>query len=200
MPRIHTSSTLSSSSTISSTSTTATCPSPKATRDLSSHSHSHSSLDHDPLPRPSISPFARPQSWGWQPRPTLNTRLSDLVDRVALRSRTPSEISLSALSRGGSVSGHSSAAADKHGKGKSPPPTPRKLTLVTTLARKPSVPLRPMHAPPSRAMLVEEPPTDGLETRKCYYSIARNCPGWVMGGRHGDACENCAAAGWLGSP
>ena len=26
---------------------------------------------------------------------------------------------------------------------------------------------------------------------RCYYFAARNCKGWVMGGTHGDACEQC---------
>lgn len=30
-----------------------------------------------------------------------------------------------------------------------------------------------------------------LSSRRCYYSIARNCSGWVIGGGHGDACETC---------
>ncbi|KAL1297050.1 hypothetical protein AAFC00_004639 [Neodothiora populina] len=40
-----------------------------------------------------------------------------------------------------------------------------------------------------------------LSFGKCYYFFARNCNGYVLSnGASGDACENCANAGYLGSP
>ncbi|KAJ9620569.1 hypothetical protein H2203_007775 [Taxawa tesnikishii (nom. ined.)] len=36
--------------------------------------------------------------------------------------------------------------------------------------------------------------------RPCYYSSARNCPGFVIAGTHGQACENCNALGFFGAP
>ncbi|GAB7351165.1 hypothetical protein MBLNU459_g1615t1 [Dothideomycetes sp. NU459] len=40
-----------------------------------------------------------------------------------------------------------------------------------------------------------------LSFSQCYYFYARNCNGYVLSnGANGDACENCANAGYLGSP
>jgi hypothetical protein len=40
-----------------------------------------------------------------------------------------------------------------------------------------------------------------LSFNRCYYFYARNCNGYVLsGGSNGDACENCAHSGFLGSP
>lgn len=49
------------------------------------------------------------------------------------------------------------------------------------------------------------PPTPGmvqeLSFGQCYYFYARNCNGYVLSGSSsGDACENCARSGFLGSP
>lgn len=44
--------------------------------------------------------------------------------------------------------------------------------------------------PRSPAPTVLESPLE-LSSRRCYYSIARNCSGWVIGGNHGDACDSC---------
>ncbi|GAM90253.1 hypothetical protein ANO11243_082950 [Dothideomycetidae sp. 11243] len=43
------------------------------------------------------------------------------------------------------------------------------------------------------------PPGTGIATgelscQRCYYYSMRNCNGWVMGGTHGDACENCTVS------
>jgi len=35
------------------------------------------------------------------------------------------------------------------------------------------------------------PPAQELSCHRCYYYAARNCKGWVLGGSHGDACEQC---------
>lgn len=51
----------------------------------------------------------------------------------------------------------------------------------------------PMPATPS---FIQE-----LSFSQCYYFYARNCNGYVLsGGANSDACENCANAGYLGSP
>lgn len=40
-----------------------------------------------------------------------------------------------------------------------------------------------------------------LSFTQCYYFFARNCNGYVISnGINGDACENCANSGYLGSP
>ena len=39
---------------------------------------------------------------------------------------------------------------------------------------------------------VPSPTREELPCQPCYYFAARNCNGYVMGGSHGDACENCA--------
>ena len=40
-----------------------------------------------------------------------------------------------------------------------------------------------------------------LSFGQCYYFFARNCNGYVLSnGVNGDACENCARSGYLGSP
>lgn len=36
--------------------------------------------------------------------------------------------------------------------------------------------------------------TENLHCTPCYYFAARNCNGYVLGGGHGDACENCAVS------
>ena len=37
-------------------------------------------------------------------------------------------------------------------------------------------------------------PSSELSCHRCYYFSMRNCNGWVMGGAHGDACENCTVS------
>lgn len=50
-------------------------------------------------------------------------------------------------------------------------------------------------------MPVTPPFIQELSFSQCYYFYARNCNGYVLsGGSNGDACENCANAGYLGSP
>jgi hypothetical protein len=46
---------------------------------------------------------------------------------------------------------------------------------------------KPLPPPP-------RPQPEGLSSQKCYYFVARNCNGYVMGGSHGDACESCAVS------
>ncbi|QIX00298.1 hypothetical protein AMS68_005815 [Peltaster fructicola] len=81
---------------------------------------------------------------------------------------------------------------------------------VAPLPRKSSLsPLSRIHSRQNSSTLSLSPrsptcthlePVQELSSRKCYYSIARNCPGWVLGGSHGDACEACLRAGFFGSP
>ncbi|PNS18720.1 hypothetical protein CAC42_5259 [Sphaceloma murrayae] len=47
---------------------------------------------------------------------------------------------------------------------------------------------------------ITPPPTAELNCQRCYYYSMRNCNGWVIGGTHGDACENCTMHGFFGSP
>ncbi|KAF2226804.1 hypothetical protein BDZ85DRAFT_256785 [Elsinoe ampelina] len=47
---------------------------------------------------------------------------------------------------------------------------------------------------------ITPPPTAELNSQRCYYYSMRNCNGWVIGGTHGDACENCTMHGFFGSP
>lgn len=50
-------------------------------------------------------------------------------------------------------------------------------------------------------MPVTPPFVKELSFGQCYYFFARNCNGYVLSnGANGDACENCANAGYLGSP
>lgn len=50
-------------------------------------------------------------------------------------------------------------------------------------------------------MPVTPPFVQELNFTQCYYWFARNCHGYVLSnGDNGDACENCAGAGYLGSP
>lgn len=45
------------------------------------------------------------------------------------------------------------------------------------------------------------PVVQELSFTQCYYFFARNCNGYVLtNGPSGDACENCARSGYLGSP
>ena len=41
---------------------------------------------------------------------------------------------------------------------------------------------------------ITPPATSELNCRPCYYFSMRNCQGYVMGGSHGDACENCTVS------
>ncbi|KAF2149976.1 hypothetical protein K461DRAFT_270526 [Myriangium duriaei CBS 260.36] len=47
---------------------------------------------------------------------------------------------------------------------------------------------------------ITPPGTSEMKCHRCYYYSMRNCNGWVMGGSHGDACENCTMHGFFGSP
>lgn len=50
-------------------------------------------------------------------------------------------------------------------------------------------------------MPVTPPIVQELSFTQCYYFFARNCHGYILSnGTNGDACENCAGAGYLGSP
>lgn len=68
---------------------------------------------------------------------------------------------------------------------------PRKMSL-TSLAgfhSRQNSSMLTLNTKPASPTQLESVPE--LSSRKCYYSIARNCPGWVIGGSHGDACEAC---------
>lgn len=91
-----------------------------------------------------------------------------LLDK--LHRRNPAAIERSASAQGGRIP-RKLSLAQLHG---------RSNSSMLQLSPKPASPLQ------TQADLSQE-----LSCRKCYYSIARNCPGWVMGGSHGDACESC---------
>ncbi|KAH9812177.1 hypothetical protein Tdes44962_MAKER05818 [Teratosphaeria destructans] len=66
------------------------------------------------------------------------------------------------------------------------PSLPKLQTSFTAPARKSSLASRdkPLPRAPS-------PPAQEIKCHRCYYFAARHCNGWVMGGNHGDACEQC---------
>ncbi|EMC93319.1 hypothetical protein BAUCODRAFT_150667 [Baudoinia panamericana UAMH 10762] len=55
---------------------------------------------------------------------------------------------------------------------------------------------KPLPRAPSQVSLKSQE----LSCHRCYYFAARNCNGFVMGGKHGDACEQCLRAGFFGAP
>ena len=58
-----------------------------------------------------------------------------------------------------------------------------------------SSPTRKGHAGSSKPLPPAPPPmAEELKCQPCYYFAARNCNGYVMGGSHGDACDNCAVS------
>jgi hypothetical protein len=58
-----------------------------------------------------------------------------------------------------------------------------------------SSPTRKGHAVSSKPLPPPPPPmAEELKCQPCYYFAARNCNGYVMGGSHGDACDNCAVS------
>jgi hypothetical protein len=82
-----------------------------------------------------------------------------------------------------------------------PPTNPSALAQSSfTRPRRPSLPLlQTSFGPPRGASTyakkalpaVPQTRAQELTCRRCYYSNARNCHGWVMGGTTGDACEQC---------
>lgn len=63
---------------------------------------------------------------------------------------------------------------------------PRPQTASSSLPRK-------RHQSKSKALpSMPSPKIEQLHCTPCYYFAARNCNGHVLGGGHGDACENCA--------
>ena len=56
-----------------------------------------------------------------------------------------------------------------------------------------SLPHRKGHPITSKPLPAAPPPkAERLKCQPCYYFAAHNCNGYVMGGSHGDACDNCA--------
>lgn len=72
---------------------------------------------------------------------------------------------------------------------------------VQPSSRRPSLPKlqTSFSSPPRKGSITKDKPlpTAPVQTaqevtcHRCYYFAARNCNGWVMGGHHGDACEQC---------
>jgi hypothetical protein len=82
-----------------------------------------------------------------------------------------------------------------------PPTNPSALAQSSCASpRRPSLPLLQTSFPPPRGAstyakkplpAVPQTRAQELTCRRCYYSNARNCHGWVMGGTSGAACETC---------
>lgn len=72
-------------------------------------------------------------------------------------------------------------------------PSPPKFSPLLRPQTSWSSPSRKRHPP--RLPSVPSAPVakvEQLHCTPCYYFAARNCHGYVLGGDHGDACENCA--------
>lgn len=54
------------------------------------------------------------------------------------------------------------------------------------------LPNKPLPALPMYAQVQPQPRE--LKSFRCYYFAARHCQYWVMGGKHGDACEMCCVS------
>lgn len=77
-----------------------------------------------------------------------------------------------------------------------------KYSLSHHSARKPSLPqlqstltspTRRGHPASAKSLpALPLPMAEELKCQPCYYFAARHCQGYVMGGSHGDACDNCA--------
>lgn len=57
-----------------------------------------------------------------------------------------------------------------------------------------SSPTRRGHLASTKPLPPPPPMAEELKCQPCYYFAARHCQGYVMGGSHGDACENCAVS------
>lgn len=57
-------------------------------------------------------------------------------------------------------------------------------SFPTTTRRDKPLPYKPLPTAPASS-------AHELPCHRCYYFAARNCNGYVMGGSHGDACEQC---------
>ena len=68
------------------------------------------------------------------------------------------------------------------------PSLPKLQTAFSSPPRK-GQPMTSKPLPAAPLTRVEE-----LKCQRCYYFVARNCNGYVMGGSHGDACETCAVS------
>ena len=88
----------------------------------------------------------------------------------------------------------------------SPPKSSRTRSPSLPGSRRPSLPkLQTSFSPPasrkgskSSIAVTDKPlpavpvqPAHEVSCHRCYYFSMRNCNGWVMGGNHGDACEQC---------
>lgn len=118
--------------------------------------------EEDPDDRISIRSFAL--SFSWKPQWRLPHKLHHRTVSSISRSSTPD---VSATSRRDSGR------------------FPRNLS-ISTIYGKGSAALRRKE----KTSAMSGPP-QVLSCQRCYYSIARNCNGWVFGGNHGDACESC---------
>ena len=78
-------------------------------------------------------------------------------------------------------------------------PSLPKLTTAFSQPRAPNahmysakpLPATPYSAKPPSTPFTPMPKVDELRCQPCYYYAARHCNGYVFGGSHGDACENC---------
>ncbi|KAK3075750.1 hypothetical protein LTR53_000688 [Teratosphaeriaceae sp. CCFEE 6253] len=74
------------------------------------------------------------------------------------------------------------------------PSLPRLTTSFSSSSLKLGLVEREKPLPAAPAYVAQE-----LGCHRCYYFAARNCNGWVMGGSHGDSCEQCLQAGFFGA-
>ena len=85
----------------------------------------------------------------------------------------------------------------------SQPPSRRTSVRSARSLRRPSLPKlqTSFTSPPRKGHPITSKPLPAapvqqteLKCQPCYYFTARNCNGYVFGGSHGDACENCAVS------
>ena len=84
------------------------------------------------------------------------------------------------------------------------PPSRPTPSLSNPSSRRPSLPKlqTTFSSPPRKGYAIAskplpaipQPKAEELKCQRCYYFVARNCNGYVMGGSHGDACETCAVS------
>ena len=67
------------------------------------------------------------------------------------------------------------------------PSLPRLHTAPSSISLSKLSAIKDRPSPVARSPSVQEQ----LHCHRCYYFAARHCNGWVMGGTHGDACEQC---------
>lgn len=133
------------------------------------------------------------------PRPLAPAVEEDQSDRISLRSL---KINLSPrLKMRGLFNRRTYPQAQERMNFESHRSTP---SLYSLSSRRPSLPklqtnlsspTRRGHPSTTKALPPPPPPmAEELKCQPCYYFAARHCQGYVLGGSHGDACDNCAVS------